>query len=124
MLGKKMAKSKVNVWLINTGWSGGVYGEGTRIKLKYTRAMISAALKGMLDDIRYKNHPIFGLHMPESCPDVPTELLDPKNTWENKNAYDAKANQLATAFRVNFEPFNSDANEKILEGAPRVIVEN
>lgn len=124
MLGKKMAKNKVNVWLVNTGWSGGVYGEGTRIKLKYTRAMISAALKGMLDDVRYKNHPIFGLHMPESCPDVPTELLDPKNTWENKNAYDTKANQLATAFRLNFEPFNSDANEKILEGAPRIIVEN
>ena len=123
MLGKKMAESEVNVWLVNTGWSGGGYGVGSRIKLKHTRSMISAALKGELNHVDYQNHPIFGLHMPKSCPEIPTEILNPKNTWSDKVAYDTKANQLAREFRTNFEPFNSDANDKILEAAPKVIVE-
>jgi phosphoenolpyruvate carboxykinase (ATP) len=95
MLGDKMEKSKVNVWLINTGWSGGAYGTGSRIKLKYTRAMISAALNGDLDQVEYQNHPVFGLQMPKSCINVPDELLHPKNTWTNGNLYDEKANELA-----------------------------
>ena len=85
--------------------------------------MISAALDGDLDNVDYQNHPIFGLHMPQICPNIPTDILNPKNTWSDKVAYDAKANDLAKEFRVNFEPFNSDANEKILAAAPKVIVE-
>jgi phosphoenolpyruvate carboxykinase (ATP) len=80
MLSKKMTEAGVNVWLLNTGWSGGAYGVGSRIKLKYTRAMITAILEGKLNDVDYKEHPIFGLHMPVECPNVPAEMLDPMNT--------------------------------------------
>jgi len=122
MLGEKMADNNVNVWLVNTGWSGGEYGVGSRIKLKYTRAMISAALNGQLNDVEYKNHAVFGLNMPVTCLNVPNELLFPKNTWKDKDAYDLKANELARAFRANFEQFNDHSNEKILKAAPRTTV--
>ena len=122
MLGDKMEKSDVNVWLINTGWSGGVYGTGSRIKLKYTRAMISAALNGDLDKVEYQNHPIFGLQMPKSCINVPNELLHPKNTWADGNLYDEKANELAKAFKHNFEQFADYANDEILEALPKEIL--
>ena len=84
MLSKKMQDAGVNVWLINTGWSGGPYGVGSRIKLKYTRAMITAILNGDLDNVDFEQHPIFGLFMPKYCPNVPTEILDPMNTWLQK----------------------------------------
>ena len=119
MLGKKMEENNVNVWLVNTGWSGGAYGVGSRIKLRYTRAMITAALNGELSDVDFKKHPVFGLNMPVSCPEVPTEILDPRNTWEDKNAYDAKANELADAFNKNFEQFADYANDEIMAGAPK-----
>ena len=122
MLGDKMEKSDVNVWLINTGWSGGAYGTGSRIKLKYTRAMISAALNGDLDKVEYQNHPVFGLNMPKTCINVPEELLNPKNTWANENLYDEKANELAKAFKLNFEQFVDNANEEILEALPKEIL--
>lgn len=121
MLGEKMKAGNVNVWLINTGWSGGSYGEGSRISLKYTRAMITAALTGQLDNVNYSTHPVFGLQMPETCPDVPTEILNPKNTWENKEAYDAKANELAEAFNRNFAAYASNASQEILDAAPKVV---
>lgn len=120
MLGKKMEDSHVNVWLVNTGWSGGSYGVGERMKLKYTRAMITEALVGDLDSVDYETHPIFGLAMPITCPDVPDEILNPRNTWADKNAYDRKANQLAGEFNKNFEQFEAYANEEILSGAPKV----
>lgn len=119
MLGKKMDEHKVNVWMINTGWSGGAYGVGSRIKLKYTRAMITAALLGQLDNVDYIQHPIFGLHMPVSCPDVPSEILDPRNTWSNREDYDRKAQQLAGLFIRNFEKFASAASEEIMNAAPK-----
>lgn len=122
MLGDKMENSNVNVWLINTGWSGGEYGTGSRIKLKYTRAMINAALNGDLDDVEYQNHQVFGLHMPKSCTNVPDELLHPKNTWTDGNLYDEKANELAKAFKLNFEQFSDNANEEILEALPQEIL--
>ena len=122
MLGNKMEKSDVNVWLINTGWSGGVYGTGSRIKLKYTRAMISAALNGDLDKVEYQNHPIFGLQMPKSCLNVPDVLLHPKNTWADGNLYDEKANELAKAFKINFEQYADYANKEILEALPKEIL--
>ncbi|NQV52742.1 MAG: phosphoenolpyruvate carboxykinase (ATP) [Flavobacteriales bacterium] len=120
MLGEKMKAHNVNIWLINTGWSGGEYGVGSRIKLKYTRAMITAALTGQLNDVDYKEHEVFGLNMPTSCPDVPAAILDPRNTWTDQSAYDKKANTLANAFVKNFEIFASDASDEIMAAAPNI----
>ncbi|HLW20191.1 MAG TPA: phosphoenolpyruvate carboxykinase (ATP) [Cyclobacteriaceae bacterium] len=120
MLSEKMSRSKVNVWLINTGWSGGPYGTGSRIKLKYTRAMIAAILEGELENNELKTDPIFGLHMPVSCPNVPDELLDPINTWKRKEDYFQKAIQLANSFHLNFEKFSQEASSEIIGGGPKV----
>ena len=120
MLSKKMQDAGVNVWLINTGWSGGPYGVGSRIKLKYTRAMITAILEGKLEDVKFEQHPIFGLFMPTSCENVPSEILDPMNTWENKSAYISKSIQLAHSFHLNFEKFASQASQQIIEGGPLI----
>ncbi|MEQ8625877.1 MAG: phosphoenolpyruvate carboxykinase (ATP) [Vicingaceae bacterium] len=120
MLGDKMEKNKVNVWLINTGWSGGAYGEGSRIKLKFTRAMITAALEGKLDGVNYENHEVFGLAMPTECPDVDANILNPKNTWSDQNAYDQKANKLAEQFVNNFKQFEEYANESIMAASPKI----
>jgi len=118
MLGQKMTENKVNIWLINTGWSGGPYGIGNRMKLKYTRAMITAALEGQFSNSELTKHETFGLDIPVSCPNVPDEVLDPKNTWSDKLAYDNKANELASAFIENFEKYSDFANDEILAGAP------
>lgn len=120
MLSRKMSEAKVNVWLVNTGWSGGSYGEGKRMSLKYTRALITAALAGEFNNVQFVNHEIFGVAIPTSCPNVPSEILDPRNTWINKNAYDEKANFLAAAFVKNFETFAEFANDEIMAGSPRV----
>lgn len=120
MLSKKMQEAGVNVWLINTGWSGGPYGVGSRIKLKYTRAMITAILNGELDNVDYEQHPIFGLFMPKTCPNVPEEILDPMNTWLQKGAYVSKSIQLAHSFHLNFEKFASEASQQIIEGGPLI----
>ena len=120
MLGNKMDATNVKVWLVNTGWSGGAYGEGDRMKLKYTRAMITAALEGKLDSIDYTTHEIFGLDMPDTCPDVPTEILHPRSTWKDKSAYDDKANDLAARFVDNFKKFEAETSEAILSAAPKV----
>ena len=120
MLGKKMKESGVNVWLINTGWSGGEYGTGNRISLKHTRAMITAALNNELNNIEYLTHEVFGLNMPKSCPSVPSEILSPKNTWQDKVAYDKKADLLANAFNNNFIQFSDQANQEILNAAPKI----
>lgn len=122
MLGSKIEENDVNVWLINTGWSGGAYGTGSRMKLNYTRSLITAALTGELDKVEYTTDDVFGLRMPTSCPDVPTDILNPKNTWEDKAAFDKKANELAQAFVKNFETFESDASEEIMSAAPKVMV--
>lgn len=95
LLGDKLEKHGSTVWLVNTGWTGGPYGVGSRIKIPYTRAMVSAALDGKLNDVEYRTDPNFGLLVPTSCPDVPAELLDPKQTWADKDAYDAQAVKLA-----------------------------
>ncbi|AKD04769.1 phosphoenolpyruvate carboxykinase (ATP) [Pontibacter korlensis] len=122
MLGRKMEEHKVNVWLVNTGWTGGPYGAGSRMKLPYTRALITAALKGDLDSVEYSKHPIFGVDMPTSCPNVPADILNPRNTWANKEEYDAKATDLALKFVKNFQKFADYANDEILAGAPQVEV--
>ena len=118
MLSAKMKEAGVNVWLINTGWTGGAYGTGQRMKLKYTRAMITAALNGELDNVDYKTHKVFGLAIPQTCPNVPAEVLNPRTTWEDKDAYDAKAHELAESFRKNFAKFEEFANDEIMAGAP------
>ncbi len=123
MLGKKMrADESINAWLVNTGWTGGAYGVGSRMKLRYTRAMVTSALNGELNDVMYEQHPIFGLHMPATCPNVPDEVLNPRNTWTDKNAYDAKANKLAQSFIDNFSQFADKANEETMAAAPKVAV--
>jgi phosphoenolpyruvate carboxykinase (ATP) len=120
MLSKKMKDAKVNVWLVNTGWSGGAYGVGKRMSLKHTRALITAALSGQLANIEFTQHELFGVAMPKTCPGVPAEILDPKNTWADKDAYESKANFLANAFIQNFEKFSSYANDEIMSGVPRI----
>ena len=118
MLGKKMTQYKVNVWLINTGWSGGVYGVGSRMKLSYTRAMITAALNGSLNNVGYRKHSIYGIAIPTTCPGVPSRILSPRETWQNDEGYYKKANELAHAFIENFKQFEDFANEEIMAGAP------
>ncbi|QJX46406.1 phosphoenolpyruvate carboxykinase (ATP) [Hymenobacter taeanensis] len=122
MLGQKMDENEVNVWLVNTGWTGGSYGVGSRMKLAYTRAMITAALQGKLDDVEFHKHPIFGVEVPAAVPNVPSEILDPRDTWSDKEAYDHTAAELAEKFVKNFEKYASYANEDILAGAPKVTV--
>jgi phosphoenolpyruvate carboxykinase (ATP) len=114
-----MKETHAHVWLINTGWTGGPYGVGSRMKLAYTRAMITAALNGELDNVEYETHPIFGLQMPKSCPNVPSAVLNPRETWADKDAYDGKANDLAEEFIRNFEKYSSKASADILNAAPK-----
>lgn len=105
LLGKKIDQHDAKVWLINTGWTGGPFGVGERMKLKYTRAMLKAAFSGDLDDVPYEIHEVFGLHMPTTCPNVPDEVLNPRNTWDDKDAYDAKARELHEMFEENIKKF-------------------
>jgi phosphoenolpyruvate carboxykinase (ATP) len=122
MLSKKMQETGVNVWLINTGWSGGQYGVGRRMPLKYTRAMISAVLNGDLGSYKYEDyhiHSVFGVAQPRTCPGVPTELLSPRATWNNDEAYYKTAFKLSNAFRENFTQFEEVASEDIRRGGPQ-----
>lgn len=120
MLGSKLtAHPNINVWLVNTGWSGGAYGTGSRMKLSYTRAMITAALEGKLNEVHYINHPVFGVAMPESCPNVPSELLNPRNTWADGTAYDAQCEKLAQLFNENFTKFADHATDEMKAAAPK-----
>jgi phosphoenolpyruvate carboxykinase (ATP) len=120
LLGEKIKSSNVRVWLINTGWSGGKYGVGARIKLKYTREMISAALEGKLDAVPYKEHPVFGLAVPQSCPNVPDEILNPENTWSNASEYMDSAYNLAEKFVNNFKAFSDGATEEMMAASPKL----
>jgi phosphoenolpyruvate carboxykinase (ATP) len=120
MLRKKMKESDVNVWLVNTGWTGGPYGVGKRISLKYTRALISAALSGELIDVEYDYHEVFGFAFPLYSSAVPGTVLNPRCSWKDEHAYDEKANFLAEAFMKNFEKYSEYASDEILAGAPRV----
>lgn len=122
MLSKKMQEAGVNVWLVNTGWTGGPYGIGTRMKLKYTRAMINAALNGDLGLYNYDDyhiHSVFGVAQPRTCPGVPTEVLSPRATWNDDDAYYKMAFKLSNAFRENFKKFESYASEEIRRGGPQ-----
>jgi phosphoenolpyruvate carboxykinase (ATP) len=120
MLGRKMEKHQVNVWLINTGWTGGAYGEGHRMKLSYTRTMISAALEGKLDNVETIADPVFGFAVPNHVPGVPDEILIPKNTWADKAAYDGKAKFLACLFAKNFEKYADSVSKEISDAGPKL----
>ena len=120
MLGKKLTENpEVNVWLINTGWTGGPYGVGSRMKLSYTRAMITAALEGKLNG-EFTEHPVFGVLMPNECENVPAELLHPRNTWTDKSAYDAQCQKLAKLFNDNFVKFADGSSDAIKSAAPKL----
>ena len=118
MLGEKVAKSDAKVYLINTGWSGGSYGVGKRMSLKYTRAMVTAALTGALDNVKFELDPIFNVYVPTECPNVPAEILNPKNTWADKAEHDKTAKMLAARFTENFKKY-THMPENIVKAGPK-----
>ncbi|MDA9125449.1 phosphoenolpyruvate carboxykinase (ATP) [Flavobacteriaceae bacterium] len=123
MLSAKMKATGVNVWLVNTGWTGGPYGIGTRMKLAYTRAMVNAAMNGSLEAANKDNyhiHSVFGVLQPRVCPNVPTEFLSPRKTWKNDEGFYKTAHKLANSFKTNFKKFESYANQEIMGGGPKV----
>jgi len=118
LLGKRLDESGADVWLVNTGWSGGPYGVGSRMSLAHTRAMVRAILDGTLAEVPTQPDPVFGVHVPESCPGVPSEVLRPRDTWEDKEAYDAQARKLAGMFTENFKEFTEDTPKAVREAGP------
>jgi len=118
MLGDRIARHRAQVWLVNTGWTGGAYGAGTRMKIAHTRAMINAALTGQLDRVPYRTHAIFNVEMPESCPGVPADVLDPRQTWPDPQAYDEQARTLAAMFIENFQKFEKDVPASVKAAGP------
>ena len=118
LLGEKINEHGVSCWLVNTGWTGGAYGVGKRMNIHHTRRMVNAALNGELDNVEFRVDPIFGLGIPTSCPGVPAEVLDPASTWADKNAYNDKAIQLATAFHQNFAAYADGVSDAIKAAAP------
>jgi len=118
MLGERLAARHAHCWLVNTGWTGGGAGVGQRMNLRYTRAMVTAALSGKLNGVTYAKDPIFGLSIPQSCPDVPTDVLSPRSTWPNPSAYDAKAKHLTGLFSENFTKFEG-VSGKVAAAGPR-----
>lgn len=121
LLGEKLDGTDIKVWLINTGWTGGSYGVGSRMKLSYTRGMITAALTGKLDNVEYQTMPIFELEIPKECENVPSELLNPRDTWADKSAYDETAKNLAGKFVTNFEKYKAETSDEIKAAAPKVM---
>jgi len=119
LLEDRITTHGADCWLINTGWSGGPHGVGSRMKISYTRAMVTAALNGTLKDVPMVKDPIFNVMVPQSCPGVPSEVLNPKNTWKDKDAYDAMAKKLAKLFQDNFKQFADSVPAAVLEAAPK-----
>ncbi len=119
MLGEKLRQHGSQVWLVNTGWSGGPYGVGHRMKLGYTRAMVRSALNGELASVRTENDPVFGLAVPTEIPGIPSDIMQPRSTWPDPVAYDAQASKLAQMFRDNFKKFGDVATE-IQQAGPQV----
>ena len=118
LLGDKIAAHRAQVWLVNTGWTGGPYGTGTRMKIAHTRAMITAALTGKLEAVTYRRHGIFNVEMPVTCPGVPDDVLDPRTTWSDATAYDTQARQLAAMFVDNFKRFEGDVTAAVKAAGP------
>jgi len=126
LLGAKIDKGtdsgdgNIDVWLINTGWTGGAYGDGSRMELAFTRAMIKAALTGRLNNVEYETMPIFNLAIPKTCPDVPNALLSPRDTWRNEEDFDKQANDLAIRFKRNFEKYQDQASLEVVGAGPLI----
>ncbi len=120
LLGKKIHENQVNVWLINTGMTGGGYGVGKRMSLRDTRALITAALEDSFTNVNFHRHPVFGIEIPESCPEVDSKILNPRNTWQHPSEYDIAARKLAIMFAENFQKFADFADEEILAGSPTI----
>ncbi len=120
LLGKKIKKHNSRIWLVNTGWTGGPYGEGTRIKLDYTRSLISQALSGQLDEVSFTNFAVFNLKIPSFCPDVPPALLHPRNLWRDKDRYNSLRIDLAVRFIENFNRFRDKTDPEIIDAAPEL----
>jgi len=121
LLGEKLKKGDVKCWLVNTGWSGGAYGTGKRMKISLTRSLLDAALSGKLDNVETTAHPVFQVLIPNTCPGIEdTTVLNPRNTWADKEAYDSKAKQLAEMFAKNFEHFSAQASDAVKAAGPRV----
>ncbi len=120
LLAAKLAKHGAQTWLVNTGWSGGAYGVGSRIKLKYTRAIIDAIHSGALDKVATLENPVFGFAVPTACPDVPSEILQPRNTWTDKASYDDKSRKVASLFRDNFKKYEAQASAEIRAAGPKL----
>ncbi len=119
LLAKRIQEQGSKVWLINTGWTGGPYGEGSRFSLKYTRAIVDAINSGKLNDSPMVSDPIFGFEIPKQCPGIPAEVLEPRNTWKDKAAYDQKARQLAELFKANFKKFEVGSSPEIIAAGPK-----
>jgi phosphoenolpyruvate carboxykinase (ATP) len=119
LLGRKIQEHDADCWLVNTGWSGGPYGEGQRMKISHTRAMIRAILSGALAQVETQPDPVFGVHVPVSCPDVPAEVLRPRRTWKDEEAYDVKAHDLARRFNENFKKYEAGVSEQVRRAAPK-----
>jgi phosphoenolpyruvate carboxykinase (ATP) len=119
LLAEKIRRHQPNVWLVNTGWTGGAYGVGHRISIAYTRAIIDAALGGALDNVEYQEDPIFGVSVPTEVPGVPSEVLIPSNAWSDRDAYDQAARKLAARFHENFAQYADDVDAEIREAGPR-----
>jgi phosphoenolpyruvate carboxykinase (ATP) len=118
LLGERMSQHGANCWLVNTGWSGGPYGVGKRMKIGVSRAVVAAALSGALDSARFTPDPVFKLLVPDECPGVPRELLNPRQTWPSTVAYDAKARELAALFRKNFEQYTAECSPEVRGAGP------
>jgi phosphoenolpyruvate carboxykinase (ATP) len=118
LLGEKIERHDARVWLVNTGWTGGAYGVGKRMRISHTRAMIRAALSGALTRVQYEKDPVFNLEIPATCPDVPSEILKPRNTWANPAQYDEQAGKLARMFVANFKTFESGVAAEVLAAGP------
>jgi len=118
LLGEKIAKHQVRCWLVNTGWSGGPFGVGHRMKIAHTRAMIHAALNGKLAEVPAQPDPVFRVHVPQRCDGVPAEVLQPRDTWTNKEAYDRAALDLASRFEENFKRFVPIVEPRVREAGP------
>ena len=121
LLSKKMEEHGSNAWLINTGWSGGAYGVGKRMKIKYTRAMLNAAMDGELDNVEYTTDPRFGFEVPVECPNVPSEVLQPRNTWEDVASFDSTADNLAEMFNENFARYEAGVSPEVNAAAPQSL---
>ena len=121
LLGEKLAKHPTEIWLINTGWSGGAYGVGERLSLPYTRALVHGALHGKLEEVEWEELPVFGLKMPKTCPEVPASILDPRKTWKDQALYLAKMQNLAQLFLTNFEQYRQESSEEICQAGPKLL---